>query len=384
MNIQETVDMLKRECNKLLDYYIDIIEDPEITNAEVAIQNIENYIDQLPVQYRDSIRETLANYLSSKTAVGMCYAVLGAHNLTSELTVMKMVNIIENGDDIECENELIMDSYQEFMQSLIEYVYYKYTWYNQQYIDTDSLITVIINNMDVILNSKNQYYYDDITNDLDEFVGFIFPENQRSESNYYNMLNPNQVRYIFEMTQRGDARYDAGTKVWESLVGTFRDSISQLFAIEGFCFTEGNRTAVCDFLYNSLMRTYVNVLFGVDINTLDNIGAIDCANKMIFNFPGHIDINNFMEELKLAVRPYIDLFLRLLLKVTYVVNNGFIEYSDGEKIGAILRLKRGFENEIYYNSGNLRKNKVTRYISTTRVQRNYSGAQQYLHASKSQ
>lgn len=383
MNIQETVEILKRECNKLLDCYIDIIEDPERTDAEVTINNIETYIDQLPVHYRDAVRETLSNYLSSKTAVGMCYAVFGNNNLTSELTVNKMISKVDNSDEIQCENELIMDSYQEFMQSLSEYVYYKYTHYSKD-IDMNSIITVLLNNLDVVLFSKNQYYYDDITTDLDEFVGYIFDRNYRSESNYYNMLNPNQVRYIFDMTRRGTvAEYDAGSVVWESMLTSFKNAINQLHSIDGFIFTEGNRTAVCDFIYNSLMQTYVQTLFGVDINTLDNMEAIGCAAKMIFNFPGFINLNNFMDELKLAVAPYIDLFFRMVLKVTYVVNTGFVDYSDDEKIGAILKLKRGFENEIYYNSGNLRKNKVTRYISTTRVQRNYSGAQQYIHASKS-
>ena len=130
------------------------------------------------------------------------------------------------------------------------------------------------------------------------------------------------------------------------------------------------------------MQTYYYVTFGVDMSNLNNMEAIECANKVIFKYPAHININDFMNEIKLAVTPFMDLFLRLVLKVTYVANTGFIEYSDQEKIGAILRLKRGFENEIYYNSGNLRKNRVTRRLQDTRVQRDYSRAQQYLYDGK--
>ncbi len=380
-NILETVEVLKKECEKLLYYYIDIVENPEGSGAEVVISNIETYIDQLPIIYRDSVRDVLSDYLSDKTALGMCYAVFGASNQTSELTVRKILTKLDNDeDDMNCENELVMDSYQEFMQSLLEYTYYNYTFLKE--IDVNSLITVILNNMDVIMDARNKYLLDDISVDLDEFIHFALPENRQNESQFYNTFNYDQLFHLHGSRNITDISAYVPTKIWESMLQTFLDATSQLQAIEGFIFTESNREAVCDFIYTSLMQTYYYVTFGVDMSNLNNMEAIECANKMIFKYPAHININNFMNEIKLAVTPFIDLFLRLVLKVTYVANTGFIEYSDQEKIGTILRLKRGFENEIYYNSGNLRKNRVTRRLQDTRVQRDYSRAQQYLHDGK--
>lgn len=386
MDVLGTVEILKRECDKLLDYYEDIIDNPELLEPEKLIESIENYINQLPHQYRDGVRDALSTYLSNKTAVGMCYAVIGNNNLTTELIIKKMIQRIEEDGEICCENELVLDSYCEFMQSLAEYVYYKYTYYanSTSYIDLESMLTVLLNMFDVVTFNKNTYYYDDITVDLDEFLHFVIPDNQNNEKNYHNMLNPETPKYVHNMYNISDLLTGLPTTIWEKMLSTFNQSINELLSIDGFVFTEGNRDAVCEYIMTSLMRTYYLVVFNVDVNNLNNMEAIECANKLIFNYPGHIDINNFLEELKLASRPYIDLFIRLIFKITFVVNTGFVNYSDIEKIESILRLKRGFENEIYYNSGNLRKNKVTRRIPIRSVQRHYSGAQQYIHASKCQ
>ena len=381
-NIQEIISMLDSECDKILEYYQEMIDEPESVSVQLVIENVENYLDQLPSQYKVPIIDVLSNHLSNKVAVGMCYATVGRSTQLSDMIIQKMLHRLVEDGEILCENEMILDSYYEFMQSLSEYTYYRYVHFSSDCIGLEDIMSVILNVFDIIASPKNTYYYDDITTDIDEFVGFMIPANYSNESDYYNMLNPNTPRLLTNNVDDLELVAIYGTKAWEYMCDALSNSVSSLKSIDGFIFTESNRDAVCEYIYMSLMKAYYLALFNVDIDTLNNLEAINCAKIAIFNFPGHIDPGNFLNELKLASRPYVDLFLRLILKVTFVCNNGFVSYTDGEKIESILRLKRGFENEIYYNRGNLRQNRETRRIPIKGVQRNYSRAKQYVDASK--
>lgn len=369
-DIYEILDMLKKECDKLVEYYETILDNPDFGGAEAnkLITSIENYIDQLPPGVQETVRELLAQHMSQHVAVGFCYSIFGNTNRTAEILTLKL---LQDSEDAEFDNELVIDSYNEFMQSLFSYVYYTYSFHG--HIDMNSLICVAINNFDVISYSKNRYYLDDITTDLDEFVRFIYDDSM----DYYNELNPHTP-----LTVSADDGWLI-QKTWTSLSQTFNQSIRDLLSIEGFILTENNRTSVCDYIYYNLIHAFYLNMFGIDINNFNLLDEVMEARTKIFKYPGHINPTNFIDELKLAALPHIDLFVRLVFKITYEVNQGLIEYTDKEKAEALLRLKRGFEYEIYYNSSNLRTNQVARRIPSRQVQRDYSGAKQYLHTSQS-
>lgn len=364
--------MLKQECSKILVLYEDVIENPyeSVVQNELTelINRIDGFIDQLPYGVREGVRDALTTHMSTYMALGMCYAVFGVRSATSELLKDKMLSRLE---DIDYDNEFVMDSFPEFLSSLCYFVYYTYTNDFSQYVDTDSFLTIIINNLNVVMDESNTYNINDIELDLDEFLSYTFPENYESESTFYNMLNPNLGMEYYS--------YD----IWGNMIKGFRDGLNDLLTIPGFIFTEGNRSEVCKYIKLKLAKSFYQTVYNIDIDSLYNIEAIECAKKIIFNYPGHIDSNNIFEELLTAVAPQIDLFFRIVLKITYVVNTNFVNYPVPKMIECILKLKGGFENEVYYNSSIRKTFRRTRFIPCNDVQRNYTGAKQYIHASQS-
>ena len=76
--------MLDSECDKILEYYQEMIDEPESVSVQLVIENVENYLDQLPSQYKVPIIDVLSNHLSNKVAVGMCYATVGRSTQLSD------------------------------------------------------------------------------------------------------------------------------------------------------------------------------------------------------------------------------------------------------------------------------------------------------------
>lgn len=398
-NVNEIIEFLKDESEKLLEYYDDLLDMPDAVENDVRtqIERLDTYIEQLPLSIRDGIIDFYVNYMVGKKALGICYACFGPNTRISELIA---VGIINKGleEEAEYENELVMDTYDEYLASVLELMYLQYTaWTDLAY---DTHLVVVINLFEIISNAD--YMIDDIGPDMEEIgrlcSGSIdeFKDNDDInllEYNHYSVFS----EYV-ETLKRKSEQYefvhiptydnfvdptsyiidDFGYDVGNFLIRTMSDAIRQLLDLKGFILTEYNRTEVIDYIVTYFAEEWYKAVFNIDINNIQTEDDAYNVMETVFEHADRLSVNTLISDLRDAVIPYIDFACRLLIKIGFPINTQFRRYSEYQQIAILVKFKRGYEDEIL--NSNFRKNKVTRRLSVKGVVRDNSRVKEFIHS----